>query len=86
MRCQVSWRASDELSLDARVEYLQRQLSGVDRNAAGAIFDRVQLAEQLQASATATVRLHGAGRITTRGTYSLFREQYLYDQRGSSAL
>jgi outer membrane receptor for ferrienterochelin and colicins len=83
---QVSWRVDESVALDARVEYLQRQLSGVDRNAAGAIFDRVQLAEQLQASATATVRLRGAGRITTRGTYSLFREQYLYDQRGSSAL
>ncbi|WP_053236180.1 TonB-dependent receptor plug domain-containing protein [Sandaracinus amylolyticus] len=82
----VRWRVDPTLSLDARAEYMQRGLSGVDRNDAGAVFDRAQLAEQLQSGLGASWALAGAIRLVTRASYAIFREQYLRDQRGASAL
>jgi outer membrane receptor for ferrienterochelin and colicins len=81
-----TWQVDRALRLDLQAEYLQRALSGVDRNAASAIFDRTQLVEQFQSTTSFQWNLTGGGRISIRGNYSRFREQYLYDQRGSSAL
>lgn len=74
------------LRFDARVEYVNRQLGGVDSNDAGAVFDRTQLSEQLQVSVGERLHTTEGTDLTARITYSLFREQYLYDQRGSHAL
>lgn len=82
----LTWQVDRALQLSLAAEYLQRSLSGVDRNAAAAIFDRTQLVEQLQAATSLKWDIGGGGRISIRGSYSRFREQYLYDQRGSSAL
>ena len=72
--------------LDGRVEYLTRRLSGVDENATGAVFDRVQLGEQLMTGVGMRIRTEGGTQIQGRLSYSLFREQFLNDQRGSQAL
>ena len=86
----IGGRADVELMpgmlLEGRVEYLSRVLRGVDTNAAGAIFDRTQQAEQLVASVAERLRAGSHTDVTARFTYSLFREQYLYDQRGGQAL
>ncbi|MFO0684180.1 MAG: TonB-dependent receptor [Sandaracinus sp.] len=74
------------LRLDARVEYLSRQLTGVDTNDAGAVFDRTQLGEQLQVSIGERLHTGEGTDLVARITYASFREQYLYDQRGSQAL
>ncbi|MBN8611911.1 MAG: TonB-dependent receptor [Deltaproteobacteria bacterium] len=76
----------DDVVLDGRVDYLVRRHSGVDQNATGAIFDRVQLGEQLQVGLGARYDNRRGTRMSARASYSLFREQYLNDQRGSQAL
>lgn len=75
-----------DTEIDARTDYLVRRLSGVDVRATGAIFDRVQLAEQLQTTLGARYRNGRGTTISARLSYSLFREQFLNDQRGSNAL
>lgn len=81
----MRWQTGANTSLDLRVDYLSRRLAGVDRSAGGAVFDRVQLADQLQAVFGASHRA-GRTRIRARMAYSLFREQYLNDQRNGTAL
>lgn len=81
----VRWQSDPHTSFDLRIDYLSRRLSGVDRSAGGAVFDRVQLADQLQAVMGASHRA-GRTRIRARMAYSLFREQYLNDQRNGTAL
>lgn len=81
----LRWSLDASSELELRVDYLSRRLGGVDVSSGGAIFDRVQLADQLQAVVGGS---HRAGRTRIRSwlAYSLFREQYLNDQRGASAL
>lgn len=81
----VRWAPDDSTDFDLRVDYVSRRLSGVDRSAGGAVFDRVQLADQLQAVIGGSYRA-GRTRVRTWLSYSYFREQYLNDQRDSSAL
>lgn len=76
----------DDVVIDARADYVVRRLAGIDQNATGAIFDRVQLGEQLQAALGVRYDPHRGTRLSARASYSLFREQYLNDQRGSEAL
>ncbi len=76
----------DDVRLDARLDYVARYLGGVDANGTGAVFDRVQAGEQLQAALGARYDAHRGTRLTARLAYSLFREQYLNDQRYASAL
>jgi outer membrane receptor for ferrienterochelin and colicins len=76
----------DDVTLDARADYVVRRLAGVDENATGAVFDRVQLGEQLQAALGLRYDAHRGTRLSARASYSLFREQFLQDQRGSQAL
>jgi outer membrane receptor for ferrienterochelin and colicins len=71
--------------IDGGAEYLYRDLRGVDASATGAMFDRRNLVE------TASAQLAGqyAGGATTlrvAGDASLYRDQYLHDQRASDAL
>jgi outer membrane receptor for ferrienterochelin and colicins len=75
-----------EVELDARADYVVRRLAGVDANANGAVFDRVQLGEQLHAALGARHRPAPRTLLMARASYGLFREQFLNDQRGSQAL
>jgi outer membrane receptor for ferrienterochelin and colicins len=71
--------------VDGSVDYLHRDLRGVDASATGAVFDRRNLVE------TATAQASGqyAGDVTAlrvAADASVYRDQYLYDQRLSDAL
>ncbi len=76
---------SERWKLDATGDYLRRDLRGVDAQATGAVFDRRNLDESgslggqaRYASDTTAVRLAADA--------SIYRDQYLYDQRSSNAL
>ncbi len=66
-------------------KYLRRDLQGVDSEAAGAVFDRRNLVEESGARATANFA-DDRHTLSTAAGYSRVRDQFLYDQRGSSAL
>lgn len=72
-------------SMKTRGEYLHRQQIGVDQNAALATFDRRSLTEVVSASALPEV-VFGSGRFKGGVHYTLFRDQFASDQRGSSEL
>ncbi|HET9619790.1 MAG TPA: TonB-dependent receptor [Kofleriaceae bacterium] len=85
----VHGRATDERGahwrLDASADYLYQKLQGVDALATGAVADRENLDES--ASAQASAQYTGeATAVHVTADASLFRDQYLYDQRRSSAL
>lgn len=82
----VDYRPFSGMRVDARVDYLIRDFFGVDENVNGAIFDRRQRGEQLQVSIGESYRSAGGTTLTARMSYSLFREQYVNDQRGGTAL
>jgi outer membrane receptor for ferrienterochelin and colicins len=85
----VDVRVTDRIALhwrlDASADYLWRDLRGVDASAAGAVFDRRNLIETASAQVTAQ---YAAGDTALRITAdaSLYRDQYLNDQRQSDAL
>lgn len=68
-----------------RGDYLRKESLGVDEGAGSAVFDRTTLQEQAQ-----TALEHELTRddvlLVSRLTYSVFREQYLLDQRNATAL
>ncbi|MFT3693089.1 MAG: TonB-dependent receptor [Kofleriaceae bacterium] len=75
----------DNWRLDGTADYLQRDLRGVDASATGAVFDRRNLDES--ASFGGRARYTGeATAIQLAADGSLYRDQYLYDQRLSDAL
>ena len=67
------------------LSYLRRRMDGVDSTASGAVLDRTNLTETIDASITPELRL---GRFTLKGVvqYSHFRDQYLLDQRRGTQL
>jgi outer membrane receptor for ferrienterochelin and colicins len=83
---QVSGQASRtlgsvELSLSG--EYLRRDLRGVDF-AAPAVFDIDNVVEQVAAALEARWQPSETGRFSSALRYSLYRDQFLQDQRGSA--
>lgn len=56
----------DDVTIDARADYVVRRLAGVDENATGAVFDRVQLGEQLQTALGPCATTHTAARASPR--------------------
>lgn len=77
---------SDSVELDSQVSYLRRRQERVESGAGGAIFDRVNLLEDLQGRLGAKLTTDSGfiGRASV--FYELFRNQFLYDQHGSDAL
>jgi outer membrane receptor for ferrienterochelin and colicins len=69
-----------------RLGYQSLALSGTDSAPGGALIDRRQLQEQLNASFEHRVRRDPGVELVSRGSYSQFREQYLADQRGADVL
>jgi outer membrane receptor for ferrienterochelin and colicins len=71
--------------LDSSADYLYQDLRGVDAMATGAVFDRRNLIENLSGQAGARYRGEAtAAELSIDG--SLYRDQYLSDQRRSDAL
>lgn len=67
-------------------DYLKQDFSGTDEGAGGAVLDRTQLQEQFRTSLEHRLNAGSKVQLVSRGTYSLFRDQYLSDQRGANDL
>lgn len=81
----AAWELDDRNLLVVRANYLRTHLEGVDDGAGGVLFDRTQLQEQLRASFEHRVK-SARFSLSSRGSYSQFRDQYLLDQRGADVL
>lgn len=66
-------------------KYLQRDLQGIDSQQTGAVFDRRNLVEEAGARASAQFA-DETHRLALAAGATLVRDQFLYDQRGSTAL
>jgi outer membrane receptor for ferrienterochelin and colicins len=72
--------------LIAGADYTKQNFQGTDEGAGGAILDRTQLQEQFRGSFEHQLATNSAVNLVSRGTYTLFRDQYLSDQRGAEDL
>lgn len=72
-------------ALDGWAQYLRRTTRGVDALNTGAVFDRVNRSETITANLTPSATWDD-GNFRFTGSYSLFRDQFFNDQRGSDAL
>jgi outer membrane receptor for ferrienterochelin and colicins len=82
---QATHRSGEQWRFDGAGDYTQRDLRGIEASATGAVFDRRNLVE----SATARTGATWSGERTAlrvEADASLYRDQFLADQRGSDAL
>lgn len=70
-------------SLRARADYLRRDASRIDAADSGAVVDRRNLTETLDATISPRFA-EGPSELTLTAHYSLFRDQLLQDQRGAT--
>lgn len=80
----LTYEPDSRQRLVARATYTTLTLEGVDEGAGGAVFDRVQLQEQLSSALEHRVGTPGRLQLVSRVTYSQFRDQFLSDQRRAS--
>lgn len=73
------------LTLWSRASYLRRDALQVDETGTGAIFDRQNRSEVIQATVRPSLE-DGPTKLTVTTSYNLWRDQFLQDQRGSSEL
>lgn len=73
------------LSLLGTADYLRRDQSRVDMDAAGAVFDRRNRTEVITVGLVPRIEL-SASSLRVSGSYNLWRDQFVQDQRGSTAL
>lgn len=78
-------RPGQRFRMSAQAAYLRRRMDGVDQYGSGAVVDRTNLTETIDASLSPELRL---GRVQLRMVlqYSHFRDQYLLDQRRGTQL
>ena len=81
-----AYRFSDTFSVASRLSYVQRDQKGVDVNTAGAIFDRRNLTENAHFSVEPLFSFDDKHHLKVIGSYRLFRDQYILDQRNSADL
>ncbi len=82
----LEWQATETTSLEARAEYFYRDTSRVDLGAGGAVFDRSNRTETLTVGLTPKGSTSFGLTWRVGAHYTLFRDQYLNDQRNSAAL
>ncbi|MNK59332.1 Vitamin B12 transporter BtuB precursor [compost metagenome] len=80
------FKLNEHVRLKSSVDYLRRNQTGIDSSATGAIFDRQNLTETFSAGLEPEFRLPGFERLRVSAYYNLYRDQFLQDQRGASAL
>jgi len=73
------------LAISFRGGYLRRDTHRVDGTATGAVFDRTNRTEVIQATVRPSLDWDTA-RFSLSASYNLFRDQFLQDQRGSTEL
>jgi outer membrane receptor for ferrienterochelin and colicins len=82
----VRFDPSQRHRLLAAGDYIRLSLEGVDEGAGGALLDRAQVQEQTSARLSQRFDPTPHLRWENRAAYGLFRDQYLIDQRGGTAL
>ena len=82
----TAYRPNDKLSYVLRTSYLQRDQKGVDANDAGAVFDRRNLTETASFAVEPSYRIDDLHQVKLTTSFRYFRDQYVSDQRNSSAL
>jgi outer membrane receptor for ferrienterochelin and colicins len=76
-----------ELTLAATADYSRRRRQAIDLSpAGGAVFDRDNLTETSSVLLKPEWKLRGGTRLELRASLSLFRDQFLLDQRGANDL
>lgn len=79
------WQPSARSRWEGRLQGYWRDQHGVDAAETGAVFDRLQRTASMQLVAGPTFRWE-TGELQASLQYSLFRDRYVQDQRGSAAL
>lgn len=79
------WRSSKQTQWEGRLQGYWRDQTGIDAADTGAVFDRLQRTTSMQVMAGPTHRWD-TGQLQASVQYSLFRDRYVQDQRGSAAL
>src|SRR5690606_12838089 len=77
---------SKNVRLSSHAEYLLRDQRGVANNAAGAIFDHTNRTESFSVNLSPRLNLGGGNQLRLSTAFFSFRDQFLQDQRDSSAL
>ena len=83
---QTELRLSPDLRLQSQLSYMRRNLQGIDISGSGATFDRRNLIEDFQAAVRPRWVTSKNSLLSVDGSFSIFRDQYFADQRGSDAL
>lgn len=79
-------RLNDEARLALDVGYRRRETRGVDPGAGGAVYDLTNLTEDAHAGLAPDLTLGASSRLQLGGKLSLYRDQFLQDQRLSDEL
>lgn len=82
----VDGRLATGVDLGLRGAWSRRQRGGVDLSDAGALFDRTNLSEEARVAVEPRIVTDARGTVTLLAAASLFRDQYLLDQRGGTSL
>lgn len=82
-RAWARWDPSGAIGVDADGAYRRRDTRGIDSTGAGAVFDIRALQETADASAGVRHWGGGASTLALRASGTLWRQQYLEDQRDS---
>ena len=82
----TNYKFDKEKEITASTSYQYRLRNGIDSNTTGAIFDRRNLTEFFSTKLSSKTRFPNSGLIRLSGQYNIFRDQFVLDQRNSSAL
>jgi outer membrane receptor for ferrienterochelin and colicins len=81
----TGYKISDDLTVTARGDYMHQLTEGVDVSGA-AILDRHNTTDSFTAGMTAHLKKANSVNTTARVNYTYYRDQFVYDQRGSTIL
>ena len=82
----VDWKVSDDHRWTGQAAYTRRRSAAIEETDAGAILDRAQSTEFIEAALGPDLLFGKKGRLTTNLAWSAFRDQTFIDQRGATAL
>ena len=83
---QPRWVWNANTSLGGDLSYRRRETRGVDIGAGGATYDQINLVEEVVVGLAPDLMFDGPTRVSGHARYTYYRDQFLQDQRGSSAL
>jgi len=82
----TTYKLSETTQLSATADYQYRIREGIDASTTGAVYDRTNLIETFTAKTSARMKPSRTSQLQLSGSYSLFRDQFVLDQRNSAAL